>query len=141
MTQREKLIELLADHCEWQKKKCIGCKRNLQLGAKCREERFGAIADHLLANGVILLPCKEGDVLYITEPRYYNYTKHDGVQRGVCKCFEQDERFGWYAKVALDEGEPHTLYYYNFSKFGKTVFLTYEEAEAALKECKNNDKD
>lgn len=82
---------------------------------------------------LVELPCKVGDTLYITEPRIYNYKKHEGVQQGVCKCYELDDRWGWVVKVELDEGEPHTLYFYNFSSFGKTVFLTREEAEAALK--------
>lgn len=81
---------------------------------------------------LIILPCKIEDTLYITEPRFYNYEKHEGIQRGVCKSYELDDRYGWVIKVALDEGEPHTLYFYNFSKFGKSVFLTREEAEAAL---------
>lgn len=51
MTDREKLVELLAQACDcarW----CIGCKNNLQIAAICREERFGKAADHLIANGV-----------------------------------------------------------------------------------------
>ena len=83
---------------------------------------------------LVVLPCKVGDKLYITEPRFYNYEKHEGVQNGVCEGYELDDRFGWIVKVSLEKGEPHTLYFYNFSKFGKTVFLTREEAEKALKE-------
>lgn len=82
---------------------------------------------------LLVLPCKVGDILYITEPRFYNYEKHDGVQKGVCKSYELNDRYGWVVKVSLEKGEPHTLYYYNFSKFGETVFLTREEAEIALK--------
>ena len=51
MTDREKLVELLAQACEWGDR-CIGCKNNLPIAATCREERFGKAADHLLANGV-----------------------------------------------------------------------------------------
>lgn len=51
MTDREKLVELLAQACEWGDR-CIGCKNNLPIAATCREERFGKAADHLIANGV-----------------------------------------------------------------------------------------
>lgn len=85
---------------------------------------------------LVVLPCGIGDILYITEPRFYNYVMHDGIQKGVCKGYEMHARYGWIVKVELEEGEPHSLYFYNFSKFGKTVFLTREEAEAALEKMK-----
>ena len=85
--------------------------------------------------GLLLrLPCKVGDTLYIIEPRVYNYKKHEGVQKGICKGYELNDRYGWVVKVELEKGEKHTLYFYNFSKFGKTAFLTREEAEQKLKE-------
>jgi hypothetical protein len=85
--------------------------------------------------GLLLrLPCKVGDTLYIIEPRFYNYEMHEGVQIGVCKSYEMSDRYGWVVKVKLEKGEKHSLYYYNFSKFGKTVFLIREEAEQKLKE-------
>lgn len=52
MTDREKLVELLAQVCEWGAKRCIGCKEDSPAAAECREERFGKVADHLIANGV-----------------------------------------------------------------------------------------
>ena len=82
-----------------------------------------------------IMPCKVGDVLYITEPRFYNYEKHEGVQTGVCKGYEMHPRHGWVIKAALEHGEPATLYFYAFKDFGKTVFLTREEAEKALEEA------
>lgn len=52
MTMRERLIELLAERCEWNLKKCVECKENLPTAAECKEERFGHVADHLIAHGV-----------------------------------------------------------------------------------------
>lgn len=52
MTDREKLVELIAQVCEWRAKHCVGCKEDLPIAAECREERFGKVADHLIANGV-----------------------------------------------------------------------------------------
>lgn len=91
--------------------------------------------EDLEEQGLLLrLPCKVGDTLYIIEPRFYNYEKHEGVQKGICKGYELNDRYGWVVKVELEKGGKNTLYFYNFSKFGKTVFLTREEAEAKLKE-------
>lgn len=58
MTDREKLVELLAQACEWGGR-CIGCKNNLPIADTCREERFGKVADHLIANGVTVQPPKK----------------------------------------------------------------------------------
>lgn len=85
--------------------------------------------------GLLLrLPCKVEDTLYIIEPSFYNYEKHEGVQKGICKGYELNDRYGRFVKVKLEYGEKHSLYFYNFSKFGETVFLTREAAEAKLKE-------
>lgn len=83
---------------------------------------------------LVVLPCKAGDMVHSIEPRFYNYAKHEGVQRGFCEKFEMDKKGRCCAWVRLEYGEPSTMYAYNVSNFGKTVFLTREEAEAALKE-------
>ena len=49
---RKKLIELLAERCEWQSKGCFGCEENSSVVEWCKEERFGHVADYLLENGV-----------------------------------------------------------------------------------------
>ena len=51
MTDREKLVELLAQKCNLVKG-CIGCRDRLPQSASCRESLYGALADHLIANGV-----------------------------------------------------------------------------------------
>ena len=67
------------------------------------------IADYLLANGVIVPPCKVGDKVYwIFEPPFDDVTEKEIVE----------DEFWW----AM------------FEDFGKTVFLTREEAEKALAE-------
>ena len=94
------------------------------------------LADYLISNGVIILPCKVGDSLYLVDLEY-----------GVCKCIVNDIQI-------LSDNEPvFTLYYYSQNGyepaelewdidierdcFGKTVFLTKEEAEARLRELNN----
>ena len=91
------------------------------------------IADYLLNNGVIVPPCKVGDMIYTIEPRFYNYTKHEGVQRGIVEKCELTGNHRLSMWVKLEEGEPSTMYCYKSLSFGKTVFLTREEAERALK--------
>lgn len=85
------------------------------------EEWLGIYADYLLANGVIVPPCKVGDLLYRI------LTLDNGTS--FVSSFP--------AKV-----EPYSIYFRNifgnysylsFDDFGKTVFLTKEEAEQALK--------
>ena len=76
------------------------------------------LADYLLANGVIVLPCKVGDTVYHVFPK-------KGIQTNTVRQI----RIGSCGKNIFD-------FYGLFepSDFGKTVFLTLEEAEKALKE-------
>ena len=83
------------------------------------------MADHLLANGVIVPPCKVGDTVYRVYTR--NWVGEDKVssfimtEMGLC--------------YVDDKGRETSC-----TKFGKTVFLTREEAEQALKEREQNDR-
>ncbi len=103
MTDRERLIELLEQEKAF--------SRHLT-----DDERRGKLADYLLENGVIVLPCKVGDTVY--ELKYYHCCTNPELD-----FYDIDEKtFG------LDM----------LNKIGKTVFLTREEAEQALKERENN---
>lgn len=113
MTQREKLIELLepfaADGFDYYSKEDV--------------------ADFLLENGVIVPPCKVGDTVYIIdepdfdEPYVLDVTTTDiGYDIG-----------GFWITMNLPLGLKMSAHIGERS-FGKTVFLTSEEAEAALKE-------
>lgn len=105
------------------------------------ETTIRIVADYLLENGVIVPPCKVGDMIYeiispkVKEPYFItavvcavhiadgtrNHCNHKRTSYIVAEC-------------------PNTKYVnkYVFSKFGKTVFLTREEAEKALKEREEN---
>ncbi len=87
------------------------------------------LADYLLEHGVIVLPCKVGDTVYsydedlyaLLDYRINQITLSDGnptLYSGV--CFNED--------VLLSDID------FVESDIGKTVFLTREEAERALKE-------
>ena len=101
---REKLIKLLTE---------------VQYLGRLEEK----VADHLLANGVIVQPCKVGDTVWCDT---WKGGKNIGIQPHkieVVRVVATIERvFG---------GVGATFYDW---EFGKTVFLTREEAEAALKE-------
>lgn len=107
---RERLIDLLYD---------------------VQDARIDTIADYLLANSVIVPPCKVGNTVYrvmrdkrIKQPYQYKVIGF------------------WYSADATCNNA-HLVRYVNgvfdssisipFSEFGQTVFLTREEAEAALK--------
>lgn len=113
MTQREKLINLIY---------------NTQHMTDISE-----VADHLFANGVIVLPCKVGDVLYYIGSRANGKKIEKYVKEEAVEMISKDGH-SIYAHVSR-------ALLIDLADLGKTVFLTREEAEAALKECKNNDKD
>lgn len=96
MNQREKLVDLIIESVR-------GCARNWA----------EVISDHLLANGVVVLPCKVGDTVY----------QSDGV-----RVYESTIKNVIYDTngIAFDE-----------NAIGKTVFLSREKAEKALKERNN----
>ena len=83
----------------------------------------GVIADYLLANGVIVPPCKVGDTVYC--------------------IFRNRETLEWYIEektvyeIAIYESGTHIyispIIHYCELEFGVRIFLTLEEAEQALK--------
>lgn len=115
MTERERLIELIR----------FGYgKGRANENVKQVEE---TIADYLLANGVIVLPCKVGDTVYeICERRRSGKWQKAIVERVVHGI-----------EIGIDNiltARCGTTTYVYLSRLGKTVFLTREEAEKALAE-------
>ena len=108
---RERLIELLRDTFNNTKGVCIDFDEAVEINA-----------DYLLANGVIVPPCKVGDVVY------------EAVEKvGKKGHWEED-------KYIVDEWEENIIRERKFNLilweqcWGKTVFLTRQEAEAKLKD-------
>lgn len=84
---------------------------------------FMALA--LLANGVILPPCNEGNTVYwVLEDFGGRYVSEDTVTEVGAKGF-------WVSQVPAENGIDD---FTPWEEIGKTVFLTREEAEKALKE-------
>ena len=123
MTEREKLIELLESGCYEALSKCKGDNKDKKL---CE-----FLADYLLASDIRVSPVKAGDKIYeICERRKGDkWVKiiSERVVHGVEICANNCMiiRCGTTLSVFL-------------SDIGKTVFLTREEAENALKECDEN---
>lgn len=81
---------------------------------------FESLADHLIENGVILPPCKVGDILYDI---------YGGENIKEIKVTKINVRFDERNKPWLIIGG----LYYAFDDFGKDVFFTFQDAEKALR--------
>ena len=88
------------------------------------------LADYLLANGVIVPPCQIDDTLYY--PWFYDDTSGIAILEVSCiKTYVQGRCLVFYTDVESDMPMPNC---FTIEDFGKTVFLTKEDAEAKLKE-------
>lgn len=95
--------------------------RLADLESLCSYTRLRELAEAERGGRLVVLPCKVGDVVF-------------GIHNGqtilpmVAKWIETNTD-GWCIAVQY---APMTPRFYRFSDFGKTVFLTREEAEKAL---------
>lgn len=141
MTDRERLIEILKlDSCPSPYLCDENCKyANLE---RCYEERM---ADLLLEHGVIVPPCKVGDTVYqfddIVDVDFCNECESYYVGgMGDYPCCEKTIHGFRHSKcIKIVERVADEDFILCFLKcFGKTVYLTREEAERALKEREDN---
>lgn len=86
------------------------------------------VVDNLLANGVIVPPCKVGDTVYAYGAKRIKEWEITFVGKN------SRNEYKFFAVVGKCED---LLTFWNY-EIGKTVFLTKEEAEAKLKESKDN---
>ena len=115
MTERERLIELIR----------FGYgKGRANENVKQIEE---TIADYLLANGVIVPPCKVGDTVYNIDGECVS----DSV---VIECKIDECATGFKSQTYYGEEMEFDDY-----EIGKCIFLTREEAKKALKERQTNE--
>lgn len=113
MTQKERLVHLIIDSVN-------GCARNWA----------EVIAEHLLANGVIVPPCKVGDTVYAIFGAFQDH---------IAKCMVNEfciEKSGVYAVVDVYYGDfvARRSRAIPIGCFGVYAFLTREEMEKALAE-------
>ena len=129
MSDRERLIDLMIE-------------------AKRTEPETGSftdyLADYLVEHGVIVLPCKVGDTVYIVyDDDYEDFVVTEiccgtlGAFRVCAECNVHGKRDTFQCEEEYC-GRSFCKTSFEFREFGKTVFLTREEAERALKERENN---
>ena len=111
MTERERLIELI--------KKIVHSYFAEQ------------IANSILADGWMKIPCRVGDTIYILSNGMVHQTEVIKI-----KYEEEAENHGKFVRERIYAVMFNVLQEFNFSDIGKTVFLTREEAEKALEEGK-----
>ena len=85
------------------------------------------ITNDLLANGVIVPPCKVGDTVYTYGAKRVKEWK-------ITFCGKNSR--GEHKMIAADDDFKNLLEFWDCD-IGKTVFLTKDEAEQALKERNN----
>lgn len=135
MTDRDRLIELLTeaeDICGGTLD-CDECKYSQS--TNCNNELK---ADHLLANGVVVPPCKVGQTVYrvmsdkrIKKPYQYKV---------IGFWYSADETCNNLHLVRYVNGVFDSSMSVPFSEFNRILFLTKEEAEQALKEIGKEDE-
>ena len=103
-------------------------------------EALGKYED-LEEQGLLLrLPCKVGDTVYCIYERYTkcseNEQEFDEYSCQGCECLECDS----HKELYVQSQKAYSLDWIvsNLKRFGKTVFLTKEEAEQKLKEMERD---
>lgn len=124
MTERERLYELIVDaDNEFFRETPYGTA----------QERIEKTVEHLLANGVLLLPCKVGDTVYAYSEDFFTILPYFVENVNVGYIDESRNYIVYEANCHADEtDELLDEIDFDFDDFGKTVFLTREEAEAEL---------
>lgn len=128
---RDRLIELIKQKsfvyvpCD---RDCGGCDNT-----EMYEDSIISLADHLLANGVIVPPCKVGDTVY------YVY-KGNTIVNALVEDWKKEASGDWLFRACFSMNGSSVTLLFGDNKIGKTVFLTREEAEKALAESDQTQK-
>ena len=112
------------------------------------------VADHLLANGVIVPPCKVGDTVYEINRYDFESCKRCGKNGDVCPYLYSEVGYGYEclntkygekllecSKIEVIKIQDISYIFHRWFDFGKTVFLTKEEAEKSLAEMINTEEE
>lgn len=135
MTERERLTELLNESLNKGSEFCL--KQDCSECSYYKMNCWGAVnADYLLANGVIVPPCKVGSSVFrIVEMGtgiHYKQVGRCGIGHAkgykIVPCEEKTKRF--IRSVVVTKNNFFDVY----ENWGKTVFLSRELAEKALAE-------
>ena len=117
MNQRDRLVELISEyHEQWK---------------HGEGDWKSGLADHLIANGVIVPPCKVGDTVYITENPYSFLLLKKPLEGEVMSIHQH--KHGLYLRVLFDGKKINGSVDYNLNwRLNKDIFLNREDAEKAL---------
>lgn len=129
---RDRLIELVTTDIECTKDghgDCSMCEYRYA-DDKCAKYYSEIIADFLLANGVIVLPCKVGDKVYhLASIDTLDELNVVEIFEGKVCSISKEEKTLWFF-CRYDNG---LNFWYTERDIGKKVFFTKEEAEQALR--------
>lgn len=115
---RDRLIDLIAIYDEtYDCETCTSENKGGRCGNKC-------LADHLIANGVVLPPCKVGQTVWFIRNKEVIETC---VEKIILK------QGGLYIKLCCN-----SMYETTCNSIDRTVFFTKEQAEQKLKELSEN---
>ena len=120
---RDRLVELIDNADVYDGYNCLLCERTSD---KCNNCYANKLADHLIANGVIVLPCKVGDVCYPLEHSRNRPITERKVSRITFS--QRNIIIGYYENDGQYRPPLRTRI------LGEDIFLTKEQAE--LKEMR-----
>ena len=123
MTDRDKLKELLK---QAQDKYCDICAECAEDGYKDHESFEDFFADYLLANGVIVPPCKVGDKVWNLHQQYNGTFT---IREGKISMITQKADKSWHLRITVNS----SVWGFTPNEIGTRYFLTKEEAEAELR--------
>lgn len=86
------------------------------------------LADYLLANGVIVLPCKLNQTMWRVLGKNIDKCKVSGITQKADGSF----------KIRLTHSRYRSVFEITPDRIGEDIFLTKEEAEAELRKRCNN---
>ena len=123
MNQKERLVELLNNHC------AVGYEGN-DCTNPFTDDCAECLADYILADGWMRPPCKVGDVLYVALPKcgFIRSLNVVGFHLGKFPDLRGHKR-----KEYIICCSDYSLTHIDVDKFDKTVFLNREDAEKALR--------
>ena len=140
MTERERLLKLVNSFME-------NATNELLYGGDFDD----FFTDYLLDNGVIVLPCKVGDTVWLVDDVWhlddkdkweYHYEKEVVPYEIRSILISCNSKNVWTEKFRMCEVKDSKIIDHQrnleFDSIGKTVFLAREEAEKALKEREEN---
>lgn len=132
---RDRLIELIVNADTYDTYECKLCTKDDDACDCCYAEK---LADYLIERGVILPPCKIGDIVYRNSDFWWIDYGNISAYQITNLTITQNKKGVWTKKYRamylLDGKTVDSQLNFEFDDIGKIVFLTKEEAEAKMKE-------